>query len=211
MKCTKCNEEVKPVIAIDIDGTLADYHEHFTNFAEQWLGHVLPRGYDGGMEFNEFLGLDKRTSRDIKLAFRQGGQKRSMPTFPGAPLFMQTLKQNGFETWIATTRPWQRLDNIDPDTRHWLARNYMSYDAMVYGDNKWEQLIEAVGVERVVACVDDLPWQCETAEDMGIKAYQPIRKHNEEARFQRRQEAFNVILENVNNDLSRWESAHGED
>ena len=38
MKCSSCSAPVAPVVAIDIDGTLGDYHQHFIEFAEQWLG-----------------------------------------------------------------------------------------------------------------------------------------------------------------------------
>ena len=74
-----------------------------------------------------------------------------MPVYDDAVQFMQQLAAHGVEVWIATTRPWMRLDNIDPDTREWLARNEIPWDYMIYGEDKYEQLLERVDRERVLA------------------------------------------------------------
>src|SRR4051812_4114759 len=111
MRCSECSREVQPVVAIDIDGTLADYHWHFTEFAEKYLGRKLSFDYDGATEFSEYLGIDKATYREIKLAYRQGGLKRWMPPFKGASTFVRLVKEMGNEVWLTTTRPYLRLDN----------------------------------------------------------------------------------------------------
>ena len=37
--CSECwHVEVKPIVAIDLDGTIADYHGSLFRFAEQWFG-----------------------------------------------------------------------------------------------------------------------------------------------------------------------------
>lgn len=112
----------KPIVAIDIDGTLADYHGYFLNFASQYLGRAMPSPsqINPGMRLSEFMGIDHDTYRQVKLAYRQGGLKRSMPAFPGAKELCQSVIDAGAELWICTTRPYLRLDNIDPDTREWL-------------------------------------------------------------------------------------------
>src|SRR5215469_14479212 len=90
VRCSDCHQEIKPVVAIDIDGTLGDYHDHFINFAVQWLGfgYEKPRGskaYDGSEShrdwFTRVMGVDVTTFRAIKLAFRQGGMTRIMPIY----------------------------------------------------------------------------------------------------------------------------------
>lgn len=171
MRCTDCSKEVRPVVAIDIDGTLGDYHGHFLKFADQYLGHgrdgLL---YDGSNPFSEWFcrayGVDLRTFRDIKLSYRQGAQKRSMPLFDGADLFAQRIKDAGAEVWITTTRPYLRLDNIDPDTRHWLGSNMIDYEGLIYDEDKYRVLADQVTPERVVAVVDDLPEKLIEARDV---------------------------------------------
>src|SRR5207237_8921310 len=49
-----------------------------------------------------------------------------------------------------------RLDNIDPDTRHWLKRNRIAFDHAIYSEHKYKELGQLVDRERVVAVLDDL-------------------------------------------------------
>lgn len=180
MKCTDCSTQIKPVVAVDIDGTLGDYYTHFHQFAQWYVGHGLPAMYDGSIEYSDYLALDKELYRDIKLAYRQGGMKRSMPLYPSSAMFMEDLKDLGYEIWIATTRPYLRLDNIDPDTQFWLAHHDIQYDYMIYGEDKYKQLISRVESNRIVAVLDDLKEQCVLAADLmhPSKVWQPIRSHN---------------------------------
>lgn len=170
--CTNCNIPVKPVVAIDIDGTLARYHESFITFTAAYLNqyeklnHWLT--YDGCVELSDFLGLPKYEYREIKLAFRQGGNKRWMEAFGGAETFMALVKDLGVELWVTTTRPWQRLDNVDPDTRHWLDRRGIAFDHLIYDENKYQMLLDMVGHGRVVAVLDDELEQYEIAESLGL-------------------------------------------
>lgn len=180
MLCSSCSCEVKPVVAFDIDGVLGDYHSHFTAFCLNYWQHATLRSqpYDGSMEFEEWLGLTKIEYREAKLAYRQGGFKRWLPIYPGAVEAVRTVRDAGCDVWIATTRPWQLLNNIDPDTREWLRRHSIRYDGLLYGDDKYRQLCESVDPDRIIAVVDDLSVQCGLAEKDGLKAFQVERPHN---------------------------------
>lgn len=164
MKCTDCNRVIKPVVAIDIDGTLGDYHRHFVRFAESYFGMHLPDTWNGMGEWEQHLGLTKHEYREVKLAYRQGGQKRSMPVFQNALAGMDAIRETNAELWLTTTRPWNRLDSVDPDTREWLRRNSIPYDHLLYDDDKYARLAEIVGAERVIAVVDDLYDECLNAQ-----------------------------------------------
>jgi len=166
MICTECNKEVRPIVAVDIDGTTADYYRHFFTFAGGWLGVVdLGAGlstvenwvhnYHGDISIAEFMGLDKRTYRQIKLAYRQGGMKRSMPLMPFAKELFLLLRELDTEIWVTTTRPYLQLGNVDDDTREWLQRNELPYDYIVYDDHKYQRLSEQVDPARVVAVLED--------------------------------------------------------
>lgn len=159
MLCTSCHHEIVPVVAIDIDGTLAQYHEHFGRFLAMYLNdnEVYDRAmsYDGNGEFRDALQMGSEAYREAKLAFRAGGHKRWMPPFQMVPMFRKRLAALGVEVWITTTRPWMRLDNVDPDTREWLLRNHIGYSGLLYGDDKYLDLIDRVGRERIVAVFED--------------------------------------------------------
>lgn len=164
MLCTKCSEHLKPVVALDIDGTLGDYHLHFFRFADDYMGgsFVKPRlwkPYGGIEKFSDYCmdiyDIDLRTYRDIKLAYRQGARKRSMPVLRGAVPLCHAVVHAGAELWLTTTRPYLRLDNIDPDTRFWLERNGIEYDGLMYDEDKYAVLADRLDPARVVAVVDD--------------------------------------------------------
>lgn len=183
MLCSKCSSVVKPVLAVDIDGTLGNYHDHFTNFCEMYFQRNFRFDYDGSCDFEDYLLLTREEYRAAKLAYRQGGMKRSMTPYMGAAALLQQAVIYEIEVWVATTRPYQRLDNIDPDTRFWMSNNDMLYHSMLYGDDKYEQLDEHVDRDRVLMVIDDLPEQVFRAEAVwGGRAYMVQRKHNREMR-----------------------------
>lgn len=173
---------VRPVVAVDIDGTLGEYHEHFRRFASEYYGRHLPIGYDGSTDFSSWLGLSKAEYRQAKLAYRQGGAKRTMPVRDGAVELVNSLREQGAEIWLCTTRPYLRLDNIDPDTREWLRRHGIPYDGLLYGEDKYARLLECVDFERVVGVYDDLYEMCEHAAHQGFFAIQAISKSNSSPR-----------------------------
>lgn len=173
MKCTSCRKVIKPVVAVDIDGTLGDYHGHLLTFAENYL--ALPEGfltqqnrYGGGERMKEWFrratGVQESIWQDMKLAYRQGAMKRSMPVYPYAAELCTAVRGAGAELWLCTTRPYYRLDNVDPDTREWLRRCGIHFDGLLYDQKKYEILYEYVGEGRVVAVLDDLWYQCKNAE-----------------------------------------------
>jgi hypothetical protein len=172
MRCTSCTAPVLPVVALDIDGTLGNWHRQWFSFSAAWTGryedleHWLT--YDGAEELSDFMELDKPRYRQIKLAFRQGGNKRWMEPYKDAAGFCAMVKTLGVELWITTTRPWMRLDNVDPDTREWLLRQGIKYDGLIYDEAKYERLAEIVGAERVVAVLDNEFEECEKARPLGL-------------------------------------------
>jgi len=211
MFCSNCGKKIDPVIVVDIDGTLGDYHSHFTWFAEQYLGQPLGHNYRGDVEFSKYLEIPKDVYRDIKLAYRQGGMKRVMPLFTGASGFMRTLKAMGLEIWIATTRPYLRLDNIDPDTRHWLDRHFIPYDGMVYGDkdDKYKQVLSAVDRDRVIGVIDDLFDQCYMAKNgYAFLTIQKGTQYNEGNQFELRINNYSGIVNIINQSVTSWRQEH---
>lgn len=169
-----------PVVAIDIDGTLAEYHDHFLWFAQLYTQRTLNmefhRQYRG--EFSEALGLDKDLYRQIKLAYRQGGMKRCIPAKPGAGDLVRTIRKAGVQVWICTTRPWNRLDNIDPDTNFWLNNVVGRVDGVIYGEDKYQDLLEIVGSGRVLGVIDDLPENTLKARSLGLETILLSGAHN---------------------------------
>ncbi len=168
------------VVALDLDGTSGDYHGHFTWFISQWLGRPMPdpTQYTGGVPFHKHLGVSRSTYNDAKLAYRQGGIKRWMPAYEGIGEFTRHVRSKGVQLWICTTRPYLNLSNIDGDTRHWLRRNQMQYDGVLYGSNKYRDLVRVVGRERVLCVFEDLPVLTAQADALGLRAYLRAQPYN---------------------------------
>jgi hypothetical protein len=166
---------VKPVVAIDMDGTLGDYHGHFIRFAAQWIGDdeaVLRCSldmYNGSIPFKDYFCArfycSVTTYRQIKLAYRQGGMKRSMPPYRGAKAACDMVTKAGGELWITTTRPYLSFDTILPDTLEWFDRQQIGFDHLIFDADKYAVLADRVDSGRVVAVLDDLPEMYDAAEE----------------------------------------------
>lgn len=181
MRCTHCSEVVRPVVALDIDGTMGDYFESLFTFAEMWLGRgwqTWAFTYDGTTKLARHMGIGDEEYRAMKLAYRQGGGKRMMPIIPGAHMLSHALRREGVEVWITTTRPYNRFDSTDPDTREWLRRHDVYYDHLIYDDDKYARLLESVDRERVVAVLEDLGDNYDRAEQLGLRPILAGSKYN---------------------------------
>jgi phosphoglycolate phosphatase-like HAD superfamily hydrolase len=172
-------ETPRPIVGLDIDGTLGAYHEHFHSFAEGYLGRSLPRPeeFTGEKKFWQHLGLSRATYRKIKLAYRRGGLKRSMPVFDGASELSQSLRRRGAEVILCTTRPYLSLENVDEDTRHWTRRNKVVHDSIIWGERKYQELAR-LGRDRVVAVLEDEPLLVKQAQAAGLTAVMRDRPYN---------------------------------
>lgn len=154
---------------------MGSFHKHFITFALQYLYGTVPESppyeeYDGSIPMSDWFCRRFDTTyevwKDIKLAYRQGGMKRSMPVKGWARSLTEELHEMGAEIWVNTTRPYLRLDNIDPDTRFWLAKNEIRFDYLMYDEDKYSQLLDRVGIGRVCAVVEDLPEELSRASTL---------------------------------------------
>lgn len=169
---------LRPVVGMDIDGTMALWHEHFLWFASQYLGREMPQQYAGSSTLPAHMGVSKAVYRAVKLAYRQSGLKRAVPMVPGAAEMAHQVRRAGAEFWVCTTRPYLRLDNIDPDTREWLKRNHIRYDGVLFGESKWRDLRQLVGSSRVIGVADDLQDQAARAGRANLPTYLVNRPYN---------------------------------
>lgn len=216
MLCSRCGEVVQPVVALDIDGTLGDYHEHFWSFAELYLNEYRVYNYRGVGMFRDYtcdqFGITQDVWYDIKLAYRQGAQKRSMPVEPWASELSKEIRMAGCELWLTTTRPYLRLDGIDPDTRFWLGIHDIEYDKLLYDQDKYAMLAHQIDPHRVIAVIDDLAFNLDYAEMMFGKqvCFLKAGQHNESSQTtyiaeDRLVKDANDVLIRVLNNQAVWE------
>lgn len=209
MRCSTCSDVVKPVVAIDIDGTLGDYHGHFLSFAAHYLGRAIPGVFDGSMALNEHMGVSLHEYRTVKLAYRQGGMKRTMPVKEGAHEMLYVMNRVGAEIWLTTTRPYLRLDNVDPDTRHWLERNDLRFDYMLYDEEKYHMLLERVDKERIVFVLDDLAECYDEADALGLPVHLIRNPYNGTVRRTRTCSTLRTAASRMLDTVNKWKEQHG--
>jgi hypothetical protein len=210
---------LKPVVAIDIDGTLGDYHQHFIWFASEYLGDIEIMlkcsidMYGGEIPFSEYccemFGVDLTLYRQVKLAYRQGGMKRSMPIIDAAARHCWSILDAGAELWVTTTRPYLSLDNIVPDTVAWLDRYAIPYDGLLFDEDKYAVLADRLDSRRVVGVLDDLPEMYDAAAEI----FGPEVPILVAGRFNKQvnrpfKEPLGMAVNNVLERIDRWEGAH---
>lgn len=204
----RTNGHGKPVVALDVDGNLGDYHGHFLSFASNWYGKTMPNPdeINPGLPLHKFMGVSRISYRECKLAYRQGGLKRWMPAYDGASNLTRCIQNAGAEVWICTTRPYLRLDNIDPDTREWLRRNRIRYNAVLFGDQKYKELKRQAG-DRVCSIADDLPELLQKASLLGYdRLYIRDQPYNQLGKLPRFKRFHNLheLWQYVRNDIDEW-------
>ena len=215
MKCTDCHTSLAPVAIFDIDGTLAQYHFALAKFCiDYWdlrpalATYDLVVGWDGEGKFREALGLSQDDYREAKLAFRQGGMKRTMhPYYDGGFESIGELRNLGVEIWYVTARPWQRLDNVDPDTRFWLNRHHLPVDGLLFDESdKYGRLIrDHIDPGRIIGIVDDLPEQYDRCLELNLPVFQVARQHNSGPSAKRdRRGTMSEAGEWLRNQLGGW-------
>lgn len=200
-------EVQRPIFGIDIDGTLVKYHEHFIRFAEGWLGRSLPpvEGYTGG-PFYRYLGISKAIYRKIKLAYRRGGLKRSLPAYAGASELTRGLRKRGAVVVLATTRPYLSMENIDEDTRVCCKRNAIAFDRIIWGEDKYRHL-SRFG-DRVVGVLEDEPALLRQARSVGLYTVRRRTPYNLNAECDASAEDLYGAAELLHAELNIWERNH---
>lgn len=213
----------KPVVALDIDGTLGDYHSWFLRFAQEWYGRRMPdpAEINPGLPLHKFMRTSKATYRQCKLAYRQGGLERSMPAYADASSLTIQLRRMGAEVWLCTTRPYLKHDTQSPNTVHWLRRNGIQWDHMISGPNKYYDLVRQVGRDRVAAVLDDLPeMYIQAAKALGYdwphkmqQGWPPIllrdQPYNRHLHSPIRIPDMEVALTEIAILINKWKESHG--
>lgn len=201
------------MVAWDLDGTLCDYHGNLFHFAEGWLG-VTGTGwaltYDGSCTLAEHMGVTQDVYRAIKLAYRQGGMKRTQPFFLGCYDAVKSCHDLGAEVWITTTRPYNRFDSTDPDTREWLRRHGIIYDGLLYEDDKYERLLDIVGPDRIVGVVDDLPEMYDRAVALGLHPIQHATRYNSAVRRPVHGTTLADVAHMLSIRIKEWKETHDQ-
>lgn len=162
------SEDVK-IVALDIDGVLSDYPRCFYEFVMVRTS-VDVEDYDELDSYKAFGGaFDPIELAALKDEYRQSGAKRDIPTMQGAVAFTQALRSMGYKIVLLSSRPVKKYSRMFSDTLHWLNKNRVPYDAIMWDENKECRLIDEFG-DKVVMFVDDEPVNVARVSASGIRA-----------------------------------------
>ncbi len=133
-----------------------------------------------------------------------------MPVYPGATELCDRVRLAGGELWLTTTRPYLRLDNIDPDTRAWLDSQSIEYDGLLYDEFKYGRLAEIIDRDRVVAVLDDLVEMWEHAASQFGWRIPILRKQDYNRGVPSEQCAFSLIdaASQIEQRIETWRMEH---
>lgn len=166
------------VVAVDIDGVIADYPEGFLQFVEKKTGKTLDRSkltqyriYD---IFAEDIGEEEMFR--LKEEFRATGEKRSLPVVEGAVEGLKKLKELGYTIVLLSARPYKKHPRIFSDTIFWLKANGFVYDAVLWDKNKEERIINEF--PKMKFLVEDYHGNANKVAEKGYKVYMFNRLYN---------------------------------
>lgn len=166
------------IVAVDIDGVLADYPLSFVRFINKEMGTRYDVKDVCTYDIYSDLGISKQTGLVLKDKYRQFGMKRYIPVIEGAKEFLESLKGAGYTVVLLTSRPYKEYYRIYADTMEWLKRNGLPYDYLIFNEKKEEYLLELVDNQNIAFFVDDVEAYSNKVSDLGIKAYLVTRPYN---------------------------------
>jgi uncharacterized HAD superfamily protein len=125
------------LLAVDIDGVLADYVTGYFDFlfhndyiAEHFL--IDTATYN----LSERFGMNKADEEKAKREFQEGGGFVSLPVFPDALETLNWARELGYKIALVSARPYLEIRRIHSDTINWLDKNKIPYDAIFWGKDK---------------------------------------------------------------------------
>ena len=135
----------KNVVAIDIDGVLAQYPEGFMDFIREQTGMKFINFVQKGDLYDDlapFFDGDYKAVKDLKHAYRSSGAKANLPMVEGASLALHDLRQMGYSIVLLSARPYKEYPRIFADTIEWLNKNDIPYDAILWDENKEDRIVK---------------------------------------------------------------------
>lgn len=182
--------EAKKIVAIDIDGVLADYPKCFIEFVNK----------KKKTSFANLFELKKEmTTKDIeemKHEYRSCGVKAHLPIIYGAPKFTRELKKAGFTIILTSARPYKVYNRIYSDTLIWLKKNNIMYDYIVWDSEKHLQAIK--NYPKMMFMIEDDARYANQVGECGYPVYllsTIYNKFNELHQNVKRVNSFHEILE----------------
>ncbi len=126
------------VCAIDLDGVLGQYPDHWLSFINSRLCTKYETLEDAKVE------VDVLRYSQLKSEYRQTGEKKHIKPMHGAQRFLTDLKDDGYKIVILTARPYKKYYRIFADTLSWLKEWGFEYDAIMFDEQKNMKILNEI-------------------------------------------------------------------
>ncbi len=157
------------VIAVDVDGVLADFCGGFADYVSRRTGKsrsTLPN--PTSWNFWGEWGLTAEQFYELFGFFGEAGAFGQCPIYPEAREGLYALREAGHRILIATARGAERLSSpqfkrkVQEDTIEWLSKHNLPFDDLCFVHDK--------GLLRASVLLDDATHNLTRASEVGIKA-----------------------------------------
>jgi uncharacterized HAD superfamily protein len=93
--------------------------------------------------------------KELKHEFRKSGELKNVGVFPGAKVFLNTLRNKDYKIVLLSARPYKKYRRIFADTQEWLSENGLVHDAILWDEDKMDRLIREFGEDNVEFFIED--------------------------------------------------------
>jgi len=151
VKFTKENK----VVVFDVDGVIADYSNHYTDFLENVCGLVSVNKDRKSYSFFEKYGITRQAEEQFNIDFIKMGGFTKIPVFDGIVDVMNEIKNKGIKIVLLTARPSWIFKRLISDTYRWLKNNNIPHDLIIWDKDKADAIINYVFPAKVICMVED--------------------------------------------------------
>ena len=150
------NFKSNKIVGVDIDGVLADYPGCFIKYINQKVGTNFK--VENLTQYNVYEAIKDiptKIMKELKHEFRKSGGLKNVGVFPGAKVFLNTLRNKDYKIVLLSARPYKKYRRIFADTQEWLSENGLVHDAILWDEDKMDRLIREFGEDNVEFFIED--------------------------------------------------------
>lgn len=178
-------KETEKICSLDIDGILNYYPEPWVNF----LNSKLCTNFSSLNEAKDTVPY--QVYKNIKYEYRESGVKATLQIRPEAVELTRVLKASGFLILIITSRPFSEHKSLHKQTTDWLANNGIQYDGIVFGLDKYIEVLQKAPNLRFLA--DDHRYYCNLVSRWGYQTYLLDNPYNQGALHPNCTRVYNLL------------------
>jgi uncharacterized HAD superfamily protein len=144
------------ILAVDIDGVIADWFGGLLLYAEQHFEREFHREMLDNHHISAVKAFDltKADEEELKSGFIESGGYRSLLSLGGQESLCKA-KSHGYKILLLTSRPERRHRRIHGDTIDWLHSSGYQYDLIFFGFNKTDVIAEEIEPGKITYLVED--------------------------------------------------------